>query len=169
MATIHPSRMRLVPGADQQRPPPSAQLSSREDELKKSLMERRPRDDGAGSTYGMERGSRDDRDRAYGRDRKDSDSERDRRDRRGGMDRRQRDEPPHQERRASPSYRPYDSRGVTGSAPSGPPGAGYGYGRRDDIPREPLGPAGSDGAVPTFRGGWQNPPPRFNGPIDFER
>lgn len=132
-------------------------------------MERRPRDDGAGSTYGMEKGSRDDRDRAYGRDRKDSDSERDRRDRRGGMDRRQRDEPPHQERRASPSYRPYDSRGVTGSAPSGPPGAGYGYGRRDDIPREPLGPAGSDGAVPTFRGGWQNPPPRFNGPIDFER
>ncbi|WVO23222.1 uncharacterized protein IAS62_004569 [Cryptococcus decagattii] len=169
MATIHPSRMRLVPGAAQQRPPPSAQLSSREDELKKSLMERRPRDDGAGSTYGMERGSRDDRDWAYGRDRKDSDSELDRRDRRGGMDRRQRDEPPHQERRASPSYQPYDSRGVTGSAPSGPPGAGYGYGRRDDIPRGPPGPAGSDGAVPTFRGGWQNPPPRFNGPIDFER
>lgn len=172
MATIHPSRMRLVPGAAQQRlpPPSSAELPSREDELKKSLMERRSRDDGTGSRSDMERGNRDDRDRAYERDRKDSGYDRDRRDRRDGNDGRQRDEPPHQERRASPSYQPYHSHDMTGSAPapSGPPGAGhgYGYGRRDDIPR---GPPGSGGAAPVFRGSWQNPPPRFNGPIDFER
>ncbi|OXH32440.1 hypothetical protein J008_03314 [Cryptococcus neoformans] len=174
MATIHPSRMSLVPGAAQQRPPPppSPELPSREDELKKSLMERRAKDEGAGSRYGMERGSRDDRDRAYERDRKDNGYERDRRDRRDGNDTRQRDEPPHQERRASPSYQPYHSRDMAASAPapSGSPGAGYGYGRRDDIPRGPPGPPGPLGSgAPVFKGGWQNPPPRFNGPVDFER
>lgn len=174
MATIHPSRMSLVPGAAQQRPPPppSPELPSREDELKKSLMERRAKDEGAGSRYRMERGSRDDRDRAYERDRKDNGHERDRRDRRDGNDTRQRDEPPHQERRASPSYQPYHSRDMAASAPapSGSPGAGYGYGRRDDIPRGPPGPPGPLGSgAPVFRGGCQNPPPRFNGPVDFER
>ncbi|WVQ75122.1 hypothetical protein IAR50_004731 [Cryptococcus sp. DSM 104548] len=170
MASVHPSRMGLVPGGNQ-RPPPPPQ-PTREDQLKQQLLERRARsdkDDRRDGGYSREKTKdRSDRDAGsedrHGRDRD--------RDERQDRDPRGRDEAPHRSRRASPSYQPYDHNASgNGSAPPQPAvGAGFGYGRRDDISR-PLAPQGSEGPGPGPGGyrGWQNPPPRFSGPVDFEK
>ncbi|WVN86946.1 uncharacterized protein L203_102121 [Cryptococcus depauperatus CBS 7841] len=67
---------------------------------------------------------------------------------------------PGQGRRASPSYQPYQSN----HPPRQGGGNGFGYGSREGLRMSgPSGPTRSP-----RRGGWQNPPPRFNGPTDFE-
>ncbi|WRT69521.1 uncharacterized protein IL334_006507 [Kwoniella shivajii] len=187
MATVHPSRMRLVPGGSHPPIPPASSdrngEGSREEELRRKLMERKRGDEGGSRERDdrRERDSRDDRretrddrrdrdgdrrDRDRGDDRiRDRDGEafrsyelrrdeRDGRDGRDGRDRRSnQDERP---RRASPSYRPYDLSAPP--APGGPPppqaqGQGYGYGRRDDLPGGPAPPLWRPDGPPHGMGG----------------
>ncbi|ODO00728.1 hypothetical protein L198_03054 [Cryptococcus wingfieldii CBS 7118] len=171
MASVHPSRLGLVPGGNQPPPPPPA--STREDQLKQQLLERKSRDDRNDRRNGShDRARTENRPDVHGGSESRHGRDRDRGERQD-RDHRERDEAPHRSRRASPSYQPYARDGYgNGSAPPKPPvDTGYGYGRRDDIPRGPPGPPGGEGPGPGPGGyrGWQNPPARFNGPIDFEK
>ncbi|KAK8849522.1 hypothetical protein IAR55_004856 [Kwoniella newhampshirensis] len=176
MATVHPSRLGLVPGGAARPPPPPPVASSREDELRRKLSERkkessgrdrdrspesrREREGSASSRDGLRRDRDGPRDRD-GEAFRDYDSRRDERDRRGGGARH--DSPPHRrrddrdfpprerererERRASPSYIPF------GSAGGPAPGPAYGYGRRDDMPQPPRnGGVGPGDVPPPWRG-----------------
>ncbi|WVR08217.1 hypothetical protein IAU60_005264 [Kwoniella sp. DSM 27419] len=206
MATIHPSRLGLVPGgnAPPARPPPHHVQSnghgagpSREDELRRKLMERKNNGDRDRDGYDRERDSRSrerdshrDVERPRGverdttrdsrvRDRdgeafRDYENRRDERDRRDGRDRspppsrRPHDSPPHRSREEDRrDRRPSPSYRPYDGPPPPSAAGGQGYGYGRRDDL-PHGPPGP-GGYGGHGGGWQNPPPRFGGVPDFER